>query len=155
MIKLIFAFCSATTLFFCLSCTTKKSNNKTDGAFVDGTDNAISIDPNDPKKLTQIEWIDTLKDLGTLNESAGLIDISFRFKNIGKNPLSVNSVTAQCGCTSPEKPGKLIQPGETSEVKAKFKTQGQKGEVSKKVYVVTNTAPSFRELIFTAKMTEK
>lgn len=41
----------------------------------------------------------------------------FELKNISDKPVVVESATASCGCTVPEKPEKPIMPGETAKLK--------------------------------------
>jgi len=41
----------------------------------------------------------------------------FEIKNISDKPVVVESATASCGCTVPEKPEKPIMPGETAKLK--------------------------------------
>jgi hypothetical protein len=134
--------------------TTKAAAAGVDKGFLSGDDKTIYINPADTNKRTTIQWIDTLKELGTLEVGAP-VEVLFRFKNIGKNPLSINSVVAGCGCTSPQKPDALVEPGKEGIVKAKFKTEGQNGMVSKHITVLSNTNPESSELIFTATVNPK
>ncbi len=66
--------------------------------------------------------------------------MTFRFKNTGNKSLVIENVTAQCGCTIPEKPEKPFAPGEEGVIKAKYNGSGH-GEVRKEVYVTANTSP--------------
>ncbi len=132
-----------------ISC--KTTEKKISPGFVAGDNSTNIITANDTLKLTSIQWIDTLKDLGTI-PAKGQIEVSFRFKNTGTKPLSINSVAASCGCTSPQKPSGLIQPNEESMVKALFNAEGQTNEIMKTITVVSNTNPADKQLHFTAKM---
>ncbi len=138
----------AASIFFLMSCNNNTKKTST-APFVEGSDQKLVIDPNDSTKRTTILWIDTLLDLGKLPKK-GLVDISFRFKNTGNKPLSINSVTAGCGCTQPEKPSSLIAPGNEGVVKAKFNTENQNGNVEKYITVLSNTNPSDKMLKFKA-----
>ena len=55
----------------------------------------------------------------------------------------IESATASCGCTIPNKPEEPILPGEVGELDVIFKPkQGQVGSpVTKKITVVANTEP--------------
>jgi hypothetical protein len=44
----------------------------------------------------------------------------FEIKNISDKPVVVESATASCGCTVPEKPEKPIMPGETAKLKVQY-----------------------------------
>ena len=110
---------------------------------------------NDTASYTSIEWIDPLvQNLGKLVKDQS-IEVSFRFKNSGNKILLIESVSAQCGCTIPEKPEKPFAPGEEGIIKAKFNGSGS-GTISKQIYVKANTSPSKdHTLTFTGDIQEK
>lgn len=94
----------------------------------------------DPSTYTTIQWLDsTYIDLGKQKEGKE-IEISFRFKNTGTKNLVIETVTAQCGCTIPEKPEQPFAPGEEGVIKAKFNGSGH-DETRKQVYVKANISP--------------
>jgi hypothetical protein len=95
----------------------------------------------DTANYTTIEWLDsTYLELGKQPEGKE-IELTFKFKNSGNKNLVIENVTAQCGCTIPEKPEKPIAPGEQGMIKAKFNGSGH-GEIRKEVYVTANTSPN-------------
>jgi hypothetical protein len=95
----------------------------------------------DTANYTTIQWLDsTYLDLGKQPEGKA-IEMTFKFKNTGTKNLVIQNVTAQCGCTIPEKPEKPIAPGEEGIIKAKFNGSGH-GEIRKEVYVTANTSPN-------------
>jgi hypothetical protein len=107
--------------------------------------------PMDTANNTTIQWLDsTYLDLGTKKEGKE-VPVSFRFKNTGTKNLIIQSVTAQCGCTIPEKPEKPIAPGEEGVINAKFNGSGH-GETRKEVYVTANTSPLMHTLTFRANL---
>ena len=91
-----------------------------------------------PGDLTTIQWIDSVKEVGTINEGQ-VVDISYRFKNTGTTPLVIKNVTVSCGCTVAEKPEKPIAPGAEGVIKASFNSSGKAGRNSKDIYVYANT----------------
>lgn len=94
----------------------------------------------DTANATTIEWIDsTTLDLGKLKKDQQ-VEVTFRFKNSGDKNLVIESVSAGCGCTIPEKPEKPFAPGEEGIIKARFNGSGS-GHISKTVTVVANTKP--------------
>lgn len=137
-------------LMSCKNKSTSTTSVSYDG-MVDGNSILNVIPLEDTLKRSAIEWIDTIKELGTIPKK-GQVDIMFRFKNIGKKPLSIISVQAGCGCTSPQKPAKPVAPGEEGFVKAKFNAESQNGEVTKSITVVSNTEPSTKQLFFKANV---
>jgi hypothetical protein len=110
---------------------------------------------NDSANFTSIEWIDsTTRNLGKLKKDE-TVEVTFRFKNSGDKNLVIEDVTAQCGCTIPEKPTQAYGPGEEGVIKAKFNGSGS-GIISKQVYVKANTNPSKdHTLTFTGEIVEK
>ncbi len=105
----------------------------------------------DTANNTSIQWLDsTFIDLGKQKEGKE-IEITYRFKNIGSKTLIIQNVTAQCGCTIPEKPEQPFAPGEEGKIKAKFNGSGH-GETRKEVYVSANTSPVQHTLVFRAEL---
>ena len=52
----------------------------------------------DPATFTTIEWLDSTFDKGTITEGEK-IELAYRFKNTGDNPLIIENVQVSCGCT--------------------------------------------------------
>jgi hypothetical protein len=88
--------------------------------------------------LTTIQWLDSTKELGQINEGQ-IVNLSYRFKNTGTKPLVIKNATASCGCTVAERPEKPIAPGEEGVIKATFNSGGKVGHNSKDIYVYANT----------------
>jgi hypothetical protein len=109
----------------------------------------------DTSNFTSLEWIDPMtQNLGKLIKDQ-TIEISFRFRNTGSKNLVIENVSAQCGCTIPEKPEKPIAPGEEGLIKASFNGAGH-GAISKQIYVKANTSPlTDHTLTFTGEIQEK
>jgi len=123
------------TLIACGSQDTKKSANTTQGA-------------SDSLNYTTIQWLDSSKDVGTLNygETA---QIKFRFKNTGDKPLLVVSAQPGCGCTVADYPKQPIEPGQEGEITAGFDTKkGGEGEFKKNIVVTTNTKGSTSTVLY-------
>lgn len=91
-----------------------------------------------PKKLTSIQWIDSAKNLGKINEGQK-VALSFRFRNSGDNPLIIESVQPACGCTIAEYPKEPIAPGAEGEITGTFNSEGREGLQHKELTVVANT----------------
>jgi hypothetical protein len=90
------------------------------------------------KALTSIEWIDSAKNMGKINQGQKL-QIAFRFKNSGKNPLVIQSVTPSCGCTVADFPKEPIAPGKEGEITGAFDSEGRSGLQHKELTVIANT----------------
>lgn len=76
-------------------------------------------------------------DFGTLKEGAVAV-YEFRFKNVGKDTLTIDKVKASCSCTVPEWPKAPIPPGKTGKLKVSFNTEGKSGAFSKTVFIYYN-----------------
>lgn len=97
-----------------------------------------AISPSVPEQLTSIQWIDSSRNYGKINEGQ-VLEVSFRFKNTGDKPLVIKDVRPGCGCTLANKPEKPILPGEEGEINATFDSKGREGTQKKDIYVIANT----------------
>jgi hypothetical protein len=107
----------------------------------------------DSVNFTTIEWLDSTKDFGKINEGEK-IPVSFRFKNSGTKPLVIREAHASCGCTVVDKPEKPFAPGEQGEIKAIYNSEGHEGVQNKTITVSTNT-PDTKELKFSLEVVKK
>src|SRR5687768_4741447 len=93
----------------------------------------------DATALTEIQWLDSInQDLGTISEGQ-VTELSWKFKNVGMEPLIIENTSVSCGCTIAEKPEQPIMPGEQGIIKAKFNSDGKPGPNNKQVTVFANT----------------
>ncbi len=108
----------------------------------------------DTANYTSIEWLDASPmNLGKLKKDQS-VEVTFRFKNSGTKNLVIENVTAQCGCTIPEKPEKVFTPGEEGIIKAKYNGSGH-GAITKQIFVTANTKPTKdHTLTFTGEVIE-
>lgn len=127
----------AASLFACNVPDKKLTGKEAQGA-VTGKDGREAL--NDSSKSTTIEWLDpVVQNLGKM-ERGQIAEITWKFRNTGKNPLYVTNVHAGCGCTIPEKPEEPIAPGAESVIKAKFNSSNFSGHVTKEVFVQANNS---------------
>ena len=97
-----------------------------------------NMDPNAP----EIKFETEVLDYGVIEYDAnGLRE--FKFTNVGKSPLTITSVSGECGCTAttidgkkgwPEEP---ILPGKSGVIKVKYDTK-REGRFEKNVTVTSN-----------------
>ncbi len=92
----------------------------------------------DSTQFTTIQWLDSSKDFGKIEEGQKL-EVSFRFKNTGDKPLVIERVQPSCGCTVAEQSTEPIAPGAEGQVKASFNSQGRTGVNHKTLFVTANT----------------
>lgn len=87
---------------------------------------------------TSIEWMDSVKNYGNINEGQKLA-VSFKFKNSGNKPLVIESVKPSCGCTVADYPKEPIAPGGEGEITGEFDSKGREGLQHKELTVTANT----------------
>lgn len=98
-----------------------------------------TVDPNAP----EIKFDSEVIDFGTIDYDANGVR-EFKFKNIGKSPLTITSVQGECGCTSttidgkPGWPQEPILPGKGGVIKVKYDTK-RAGRFEKNVTVTSNS----------------
>jgi hypothetical protein len=111
-------------------------------------------DPIDSSKFTTVQWLDTLVDIGKVKEGE-MVNVVFRFKNTGDQPLVVESAHAGCGCTVPERPEEPVLPSKEGHIKAVFNSRNQGPEVTKNVTVIMNTKPERQQVVVFKGIVEK
>jgi hypothetical protein len=96
----------------------------------------------DSTHMTSIQWIDsTDRDFGKIPEGQKL-EVSYRFRNAGDQPLIIEKVQPSCGCTVAEQPNEPIPPGREGVIKAAFNSESRVGANHKTIYVYANTKGS-------------
>jgi hypothetical protein len=70
-------------------------------------------------------------------EYSGNGERTWKFKNIGKEPLMITNAKGSCGCTVPTYPKEAIMPGKTGEITIKYDTK-RPGPIAKTVTITTN-----------------
>lgn len=99
----------------------------------------------DYSKFTQKDYENApVADFNTTNHNYGkvtegeLIEFDFVVKNSGKSDLIIRKVKASCGCTTVKPEKNLLKTGESTTIKAVFRTRGYSGQQSKSITVITN-----------------
>ena len=89
-------------------------------------------------------------DFGRINEG-DVVEAKFKFVNAGSRVLLITHAQPSCGCTIPTTPREPVKPGDSSEIKVVFHSEGKKGQVMKTVTLSANTKP--RETVLTIRAT--
>lgn len=103
-------------------------------------------DPNAPDMKFESEVI----DFGTVDYDANGVR-EFKFTNVGKSPLTITAVTAECGCTTTTIDGKQgwpsepILPGKSGVIKIKYDTK-RVGRFEKNVTITSNAKFATKKL---------
>ena len=94
----------------------------------------------DTSKVSKIAFEETIISFGSINEGE-IVEKIYRFTNTGRYPLYILDVYGTCGCTVPEWPENMIEPGRGGLIKVKFNSEGKINEQRKIITVVANTFP--------------
>ena len=94
----------------------------------------------DTSQVAEIKFLKTEISFGKIKEGE-IIEKSFQFSNSGDVPLYILDVYGTCGCTVPEWPRGMIEPGRGGFIKVKFNSEGKTNEQRKLITVVANTFP--------------
>lgn len=95
----------------------------------------------------KIQFKNEKYDFGTIPDGSSVI-YYFRFRNSGKSPLLIYSVTSTCGCTIPKWPKKPILPGRSDSIAVLFKSHGSLGYTDKIITVKSNAISAEKKLLF-------
>jgi hypothetical protein len=104
---------------------------------------AQSVIPNPDPNAPEIKFESEVIDYGSIDYDANGIR-EFKFTNVGKTPLTITSVTGECGCTAttidgkPGWPQEPILPGKSGVIKVKYDTK-REGRFEKNVTVTSNS----------------
>lgn len=83
-----------------------------------------------------LKFKEEVHDFGTIPQGKPVTN-EFTFKNTGKEPITIQNVSASCGCTTPDWSKEPILPGKSGMVKATYNAAAA-APFSKTVTVVTN-----------------
>jgi hypothetical protein len=88
----------------------------------------------------KMEFEELVHDFGTIREEVGSVTHAFKFTNVGDKPLVVTGVRPSCGCTTPGWTKEPVQPGETGEILATYRTSA--GPFNKSLTVTASGVPN-------------
>lgn len=86
----------------------------------------------------QIKFEEQLHNFGKIKQG-DVVEYTFKFKNIGTEPLKILNARGSCGCTVPSYTKEPIAAGKTGEVFVRFKSAGKRGTQNKTVTLITNS----------------
>ncbi len=117
-------------------------------------DSAKERDAEINKGAASIKFDQTEYDFGTVDEGT-VVEAKFTVTNSGNTNLIITKVQPSCGCTVPTWPKEPIEPGQSSEIVAKFNTAGKPNRQSKTLTLFTNTASGKQILTLKGSVTPK
>jgi hypothetical protein len=87
---------------------------------------------------TTIKWEQMSHDFGKVKQG-DRVEYTFKFTNVGTEPLIVEDCKAGCGCTVPTWPKEPVLPGKSEVIRVSFNSAGKQGPQTKDVTVTANT----------------
>ena len=100
-------------------------------------------------KTSAIKIESTIHDFQKIEEGE-IVTYSFKFKNIGNEPLIIMNAKASCGCTVPRYSEKALEPGASGFIDVTFNSDDKKGHIEKTISVEANTNPKITTLVIKA-----
>lgn len=111
----------------------KKATETMSGA----SSSATTATPPTSLKPENLAFSTESHDFGTVPEGPAA-EYEFKFKNTGKEPITIQKVQASCGCTTPSYSKDPVLPGKEGAIKASYNTNGRPGPFTKTITVVSN-----------------
>lgn len=102
-----------------------------------------------------ISFEKTEYDFGTYEEKDDTLWYSFKYKNIGNEPLIISDIKTACECTLADWAKKPVMPGQTAIIKAGYKYKGKVGTFNKSLTISANTTPAISHLTIKGVIVEK
>ncbi|GAB2792382.1 hypothetical protein HNQ93_003593 [Hymenobacter luteus] len=87
----------------------------------------------------QIQFEEMKYDFGSIR-TGDVVEHTFKFKNVGTQPLVISNIGVSCGCTTPDWTKEPVMPGKTGTVTAKFNSAGKMGMQNKVLTIESNSA---------------
>ncbi|GAA4012253.1 hypothetical protein GCM10022408_26150 [Hymenobacter fastidiosus] len=86
----------------------------------------------------QIQFEEMKFDFGAARQG-DVVDHTFKFKNVGTQPLIISNIGVSCGCTTPDWTKDPVMPGKSGTISAKFNTAGKMGIQNKVLTIESNS----------------
>jgi len=103
---------------------------------------------------TKIQFTEDSYDFGTINEGTKAKH-TYKFTNVGTEPLIIQDAKASCGCTVPTFSKEPVEPGATGKIEVVFDSKGRPGKTSKYVTITANTEPVKTKIFLTGEVKPK
>lgn len=97
--------------------------------------------PKENPNAGKFKFAEETHDFGEVPEGP-LAETDFEFKNVGKEPITIQEAHGSCGCTVPKWPQEPIMPGKKGIIHVAYTTQGRPGPINKMVTINSNAQQS-------------
>jgi hypothetical protein len=117
-------------------------------------ENFEDLTADDLEKAPVVEFDHTTYDFGTISPDK-VVEHIFSLTNNGKSGLIIRKVSASCGCTAVQPAKTLVNPGESTSIKAVFNPAGREGNQKKAITVITNDPKRSKTILWINGIIEK
>lgn len=140
-------------LFLPLSFACERVDNQTtqDPNSLETTGGTDQTTPDMP--LSKVEFVEMTHNFGEI-KAGEKVAHTFKFKNVGDNPLKVTFVKPSCGCTATNYTQEPVPPGGEGFINIEFNSEGKSGTQNKTITVNMNTEPPVHTLSFSGEIVE-
>ena len=124
------------------------ANESSDTVNADVVNNSLTASEGGEVSVAPVmEFEKEIFDFGTIAQGEK-VNFIYKFTNTGDADLIISSAKGSCGCTVPDWPKQPIAPGEVSEIKVVFNSDGKSGNQHKDVSINANTQPALNKIAF-------
>ncbi|MEX0966994.1 MAG: DUF1573 domain-containing protein [Bacteroidia bacterium] len=109
----------------------------------------------DAQKMGILDFEETSFDFGVFAEDGPMMSYTFYFVNKGKAPVKLETVKAECGCTTPKWTKEEVLPKDTGKVSVIFDPMNRPGKFNKSITVTTNGFPQQVMLYISGNVTPR
>ena len=96
-----------------------------------------------------VEIAEKTYDFGTIKEEDGRVSHVFTLKNVTEGPLTIKTVRASCGCTTPAWSREPIAPEAEAQITVTYNASGRPGAFHKSVTVtLSNGTEDITQVLF-------
>ena len=100
-------------------------------------DDFASWTPEQMKNAPKVRMSEEKYNFGTVKEGEN-VEHTFTITNVGKSKLYIHKTKTTCGCTVGRPEKEELDPGESTSIKATFRTHGKVGSQSRPIDIITN-----------------
>ena len=90
----------------------------------------------------QLQITPPQREFGRQAKNLGAYPFAFKLRNVGDQPVKIDSVRGGCACLAVTLPKREIPPGEEVELSAVFHSAGYEGHIEKAIFLASNDESS-------------
>lgn len=94
-----------------------------------------------------IKFSDSKQNFGFVKQGK-MVELEFSFTNTGNQPLIITETKVECSCTTVEKPGAPVAPGQKGVIKVRFNTASVYDRQDRTVEIISNDPKSPAKIRF-------